>query len=112
MTLYIIQTHDDEAFIAYREEAAFEELKQYPDAHAVIRCEVQEDTCRDMSFELAEKWLSEICNSTDGYPASQSEFPAFIQRYISPLRLEELMSEQEQEAGWDRDHGHAYSIPA
>lgn len=109
MAIFVIQTHDDEAFIAYREDAAFEELKQYPDAHAVIRCEVQEDTCRDMSFELAEKWLSEICNSTDGFPASQSEFPAFIQRYISPLRLEELMSDQEAEARYETNHIRSYA---
>lgn len=86
---------------------AFELLAQNEDIIALYRIE-EGGHCHNVSHEYAEAWLNKLADSFN--PATDT-WPAFIQRHISPLSLEEIEDEIRNEINWDREHRAAYSTP-
>ena len=82
-------------------------LVSFDDAIAVY--EVFDGSFTDVSWQMAELWLKRL--TTDFDPDAQ-EWPAFIQRHISPRLLDEAEDEIRAADKHQRDHVRSYSIPA
>ena len=82
-------------------------LEQSDDAEAIY--EVSEGRFRDVSADLAEVWMRKLASD---FVPGRDEWPAFVQRHISPLTIEEMESDM---AALDRAetlHRRSYSTPA
>jgi hypothetical protein len=90
----------------WSEAEALDLLAQNEDAVAIY--EVCEGRFSDVSWLMAEAWMKKLAESFN--PATDT-WPAFIQRHISPLSLEEVEADCRNEINWDREHRAAYAGP-
>jgi len=94
---------DDLPFGKDRTEAdAIALLEQNEDAEAIFEASEECDYFRNVSKQIAEAWLNKLADTFD--PASD-EWPAFVQRHISPCRLQDIEAEIEADI-----RGHAKHI--
>lgn len=89
------------------ESRALELLEQNEDAEAIY--EIVDGKFRDVSADLAEVYMRKV--AADFVPG-QSSWPAFVERYVSPLTLEELESDMATLDRAESRHRASYSVPA
>lgn len=76
-------------------------LEQYDDAVAIYEASEECGYFRNVSREIADVWLDKLAATFN--PASD-EWPKFIQRHVSPLRLEEVEGQARNEARYHANH--------
>ncbi len=79
-------------------------LQSFDDAIAVY--EVCEGRFTDVSREIAEAWLAKLMDTHD--PEAE-DWPAFLQRHLSPLKLEEAEAEILSALISHRNHVRSYA---
>lgn len=94
---------DDLPFGKDRTEAdAIALLEQHEDAEAIFEASEECGYFRNVSRQIAEAWLNKLA---DTFNPARDEWPKFIQRHVSPLRIEEIEAEIEADI-----RGHARHI--
>lgn len=101
---------DDLTFGSDKTEAdAIALLEQHGDAEAIYEASEECGYFRNVSREIAEVWMNKLADSFD---PDHDEWPAFIQRHVSPLLLEEAEADIRAEISHHRAHVRSFSAPA
>lgn len=88
------------------EETAIELLRSFDDVIAIY--EVCEGKFSDVSKHIAEVWLGNLCET---YNPETDEWPDFIQRHISPIKLMDIEAEARDDISSDREHVRSWQTP-
>ena len=107
-TTYLMEADDLPFGKDQSDEECITLLSSFDDAEAVFAASEEGNYFRNVSHEIAETWLNKL---VDTFNPHEDEWPAFIQRHISPLRLEETEADILASIERDRRDRRALSSP-